>query len=79
MYPNKKENQMSLEQQKLSDVVAEQDLKILTDQLKGCQIAALQAQLEEAKYNNILLSLRIKYNLGEQDQIDSKTGTITRV
>ena len=55
-----------------------EELSKLVAQQNAARFAALQAQLEEGKFTNLILSMRLKHNLSETDSVDTNTGIITR-
>lgn len=55
-----------------------EELSRLVAQQNAARLTALQAQLEEAKFSNLVLSMRLKHNLSETDSVDTNTGIISR-
>ena len=70
--------ELETEQPEQIERLPAQDLAALVNQQHAARIAALQAQLEEAKLSNVMLSLRLKHKLGEADSVNTTTGIISR-
>lgn len=57
--------------------ISAEEMLALVNQQAVAKTTAQQAQIEELKFNNVLLTLRIKYSLAETDSIDPN-GVIKR-
>jgi len=55
------------------------ELLALVNAKSKAKESLMQAQIDELSTNNLLLMLRGKYTLGEQDSVDTSTGLIKRV
>lgn len=60
------------------ETLSSQELQALVQCQSNLKLAQLQSQVEELKYQNVLLQLRLAHNLSETDSVDINTGIITR-
>lgn len=71
--------EMMIKQSEIQEFVDMNDIGVLTGLQKEHQLLATQMELAAAKIEIVRLKLKAKYNLNDQDTVNSSNGLITRV
>lgn len=59
--------------------LSDEDLKLLRQFITDIEMLSLKLELQQSRYRIVQLELKSKYNLKDQDQINTSTGIITRL
>lgn len=59
--------------------LSEDELKLLRQFVADIEMHSLRLELQQSRYRILQLELKSKYKLGDQDQVNTSTGIITRL
>lgn len=59
--------------------LSDEEVKLLRQFVTDIEMLSLKLELQQSRYRIVQLELKSKYNLGDQDQVNTSTGIITRL
>ena len=59
--------------------LSEDEVKLLRQFVTDIEMLSLKLELQQSRYRIVQLELKSKYKLGDQDQVNTSTGIITRL
>lgn len=59
--------------------LSDEEVKLLRQFVTDIEMLSLKLELQQSRYRIVKLELKSKYNLGDQDQVNTSTGIITRL